>query len=196
MTDPAEKSTAGQPAAGDENDRSREADANAPSSAEGTPHDAEIDELKARADENWDRYLRTAAELENVRKRASRDVENARKYALENFARDLLAVLDSFEMGLSLENADTAALREGSEATLKQLLSVLERANIQPIDPVGEPFDPELHEAISTQPSAEMEPNSVLAVVQKGYTINDRLLRAARVVVSTEPPSADDNDGR
>jgi len=190
MTDPAEKSNAGQSASGDDTEATSQTDAEAAGDAgDAAEHDAAIAALQAKADENWDRYLRTAAELENVRKRATRDVENARKFALESFARDLLAVLDSFEMGLSLENADEAALREGSQATLKQLLTVLERANIKPIDPVGEPFDPEQHEAISMQPSADMEPNSVLAVVQKGYLINDRLLRAARVVVSTEPVS-------
>ena len=148
----------------------------------------DIDALKAKVDENWDRYLRTAAELENVRKRAVRDVENARKYALENFAREILTVVDSFEMGLAAaETADADTLREGSEATLKQLLHALERSQVVVVNPEGEPFDPEHHEAISMQPSADMEPGSVLAVVQKGYILNGRLLRAARVVVSTEP---------
>lgn len=149
--------------------------------------DDALEALRAKADENWNLYLRAAAELDNVRKRASRDVENARKYALENFARELLAVVDSFEMGLAAaETADADALREGSEATLKQLIAALERFNVVAVDPEGEPFDPELHEAISMQPSADMEPGSVLAVVQKGYTLNGRLLRAARVVVSTD----------
>ena len=147
----------------------------------------EIEALQAKADENWDRYLRTAAELENVRKRAARDVEHARKYALENFARELLAVVDSFEMGLATaDTADAASLLEGSEATMKQLQHTLERFQVVQVNPEGEPFDPELHEAISMQPSADMEPGSVMAVVQKGYTLNGRLLRAARVVVSTE----------
>ncbi len=162
------------------------------------PESAEADELeaaKAKAEENWDRYVRAAAELENVRKRAARDVEKARKFALEGFGRELLGVVDSFEMGLAAaENADADALREGSEATLKQLLTALERAGIEVVDPVGEPFDPELHEAISMQPSADMEPNSVLVAIQKGYTLNGRLLRAARVVVSTEPPSEASDD--
>ena len=147
----------------------------------------EIEALRAKADENWDRYLRTAAELENVRKRAARDVEHARKYALENFARELLSVVDSFEMGLAAaDTADAASLLEGSEATMKQLQCTLERFEVVVVSPEGEPFDPELHEAISMQPSPDMEPGSVLAVVQKGYTLNGRLLRAARVVVSTE----------
>lgn len=146
----------------------------------------------ARADENWDRYLRTAAELENVRKRAARDVENARKFALERFATELLAVKDSLEMGLAAANTanDTAnveSLLEGSRTTLKQLAAALERFGVMEVDPEGEPFDPTLHEAMTTQPSAEVEPDTVLTVYQKGYTLNGRLLRPARVVVAAAP---------
>jgi molecular chaperone GrpE len=152
---------------------------------------ADIDALKAQAQENWDRYLRAAAEMENVRKRAVRDVENARKYALENFGRDLLAVVDSLEMGLeAADNAEAATLREGSEATLKLLLTTLERFGISVVDPEGEPFDPELHEAMTMQPSETAEPGSVLAVIQKGYSLNGRLLRPARVIVASEPGNA------
>ncbi len=152
--------------------------------------DDAIASLEAKIEENWNLYLRAAAELENVRKRASRDVENARKYALENFGRELLSVVDSFEMGLAAaENADAETLKEGSLATLKQLKAALERFGIEQINAEGEPFDPELHEAISMQPSEDMEPNSVLAAVQTGYTLNGRLLRPARVVVSTAPES-------
>ena len=151
--------------------------------------DATLAELQAKADDNWDRYLRAAAETENVRKRAARDVEHARKYALEGFGRELLAVKDSLEMGLdAAESADAKALREGSEATLKLLSGTLERFGVTEVDPGGEPFDPEVHEAISVQPSAETEPGSVLAVIQKGYTLNGRLLRPARVIVAAEPP--------
>ena len=150
----------------------------------------ELEAARAKAQENWDLYLRAAAELENVRKRAARDVEKARKYGIESFGRELLGVVDSFEMGLAAAgNADAEALLEGSRATLKQLLTALERFGIEVVDPVGQPFDPELHEAISMQPSADMEPNSVLTAIQKGYTLNGRLLRPARVVVSTELPS-------
>ena len=151
--------------------------------------EAALAELQAKADENWDRYVRAAAETENVRKRAARDVEHARKYALDGFGRELLAVVDSLEMGLdAADSADADALREGSEATLKLLAGTLERFGIARVDPEGEPFDPEFHEAISMQPSADVEPGSVLAVIQKGYTLNDRLLRPARVVVAAEPP--------
>lgn len=147
-------------------------------------------ELQAKADENWDRYLRAAAELENVRKRASRDVENARKFALERFARDLLGVCDSLEMGIAAGAAAGAdALLEGSAATLKQLNSTLAQYGVVEVDPLGEPFDPELHEAMTMQPSAEAEPGSVLTVFQKGYTLNGRLLRPARVVVAQALPA-------
>ncbi len=162
--------------------------------AEGRESEAaatDIEQLQARADENWDRYLRAAAEVENVRKRAARDVEHARKYALENFGRELLAVKDSLEMGLeAAESADADSLRTGSEATLKLLATTLERFGITEIDPEGEPFDPELHEAMTMQPSADVEPGSVLTVIQKGYALNGRLLRPARVVVASEPADA------
>jgi molecular chaperone GrpE len=152
---------------------------------------ARLEELQARADDSWDRYLRAAAEVENVRKRASRDVEHARKYALENFGRELLAVKDSLEMGLEAAgSADADSLREGSEATLKLLATTLERFGVSEIDPEGEPFDPEQHEAMTMQPSADVEPGSVLTVIQKGYSLNGRLLRPARVVVASEPADA------
>ena len=148
-----------------------------------------LDELQARADENWDRYLRAAAETENVRKRASRDVEHARRYALEAFAKEMLSVRDSVEMGIeAAETADAVSLVEGSAATLKLLTTTLERFGISEVDPIGEPFDPELHEAISMQPSADAEPGSVLVVAQKGYALNGRLLRPAMVVVAAEMP--------
>ena len=150
--------------------------------------------LQAKADENWDRYLRAAAEADNVRKRAARDVENARKYALENFGRELLAVKDSLEMGIqAADNADVDALLAGKEATLKLLATTLERFGIEELDPEGEPFDPEQHEAVSMQPSDDLEPGSVLKVIQKGYSLNGRLLRPAMVVVAAEPePSPDE----
>lgn len=144
--------------------------------------------LRARAEENWDKYVRAVAELDNVRKRTARDVESARKYALERFATDLLAVRDSFEMGLAAAgNADTDSLLEGTRATLKQLASTMERFGVTEIDPQGEPFDPTHHEAMMTQPSTEVEPGTVLSVYQKGYLLNGRLLRPARVVVAAAP---------
>ena len=156
-----------------------------------SPADA-LEALQAKADEHWDRYVRAAAEVENVRKRAVRDVEKARKYALEGFGRDLLAVVDSLEMGLAVENADAEALREGSEATCKLLKTTLERFGIAEVDPEGEPFDPEFHEAMSMQPSDTVEPGSVVNVIQKGYALNGRLLRPAMVIVAAEAAGAED----
>ncbi len=142
-------------------------------------------ELQAKADENWERYVRAVAETENVRKRAAREVENAHKFALERFGRELLAVTDGLEMALAAsENATIESLLEGSNATLKLLGSTMERFGISAIDPEGEPFDPELHEAISVQPSDTAEPGTVVAVMQKGYVLNGRLLRPAMVVVA------------
>jgi len=157
--------------------------------------EATLAELTAKADDNWDRYLRALAEVENVRKRATRDVERVRKFALENFARELLAVKDSLELGLTAgQSADAESLVAGSKATLKLLATMLERFGITELDPEGEPFDPEMHEAMTVQPAADAEPGSVLTVIQKGYSLNGRLLRPARVIVAAEPPpeSADE----
>jgi len=166
-----------------------------PKDAEKAGADDRMAELQAKADENWDRYLRAAAEVENIRKRARRDVENAHKFALEGFGRELLAVVDSLEMGLeAAASADAAALIEGSEATCKLLKTTLDRFGILEVDPEGEPFDPEFHEAISMMPAANVEPGSVVTVVQKGYSLSGRLLRPARVIVASEPPAADGDE--
>ncbi len=150
-------------------------------------------ELQAKVSENWEKYLRAAAELENVRKRAARDVENAHKFALERFVGELLAVRDSLEMGLAAgEDIDVESLRQGKEATLKQLTTIMERFGVEELDPQGEPFDPSMHEAMTMQPSADVEPGSVLTVFQKGYALNGRLLRPARVVVAAD---AEDSAG-
>ncbi len=147
-----------------------------------------LESLQAKVDENWDRYVRAMAEADNIRKRATRDIEHAHKFALENFSKDLLAVKDSLEMGLAAaDNADAVSLLAGSEATLKLLAGSLQRFGISEIDPLGEPFDPEQHEAMTMQPSDDAEPGSVLTVIQKGYALNGRLLRPARVIVASEP---------
>ncbi len=152
----------------------------------------DLEAERRRADENWDRYLRTAAELENVRKRAARDLENARKYAIERFAGEILGVADSLEMGIAAgDAADAASLLEGKQATLKQLRKVLADFGVEEIDPAGERFDPDYHEAMTMQPSTEVEPGHVLTVIQKGYRINGRLLRPARVIVASEPQSGE-----
>jgi molecular chaperone GrpE len=148
---------------------------------------SELEQAEATAAENWDRYLRTAAELQNVRKRASRDVENAHRFALERFSRELLAVRDSLEMGLAAaDHASVESLLEGSEATLKILGVTMQQFGIAEVDPAGEAFDPEYHEAISMQPSDDVEPGSVVTVVQKGYSLNGRLLRPAMVIVAAQ----------
>jgi molecular chaperone GrpE len=176
------------PEAGPEDEGPELEAANTESMPESEDAAAALAEARAKADENWDRYLRAAAEMENVRKRAVRDVEHARKFALENFGKELLAVKDSLEMGIAAgESADAQSLLEGSEATLKLLAVTLERFGITEVDPAGEPFDPEYHEAMTMQPSTDAEPGSVLTVIQKGYTLNGRLLRPARVIVAAEP---------
>ncbi len=141
---------------------------------------------EGRALESRDLYMRALAELENVRKRASRDIEQAHKFGLERVAHDLIAVKDSLELGLG-SGATADALREGTQATLQLLSKALEKAGLTEIVPQGEQFNPELHEAMVMQPSAQHVPNSITQVVQKGYQLNGRLLRPARVIVAKEP---------
>ncbi|PVZ12598.1 molecular chaperone GrpE [Pseudomonas sp. URIL14HWK12:I9] len=134
-----------------------------------------------------DQSLRAVADLQNVRRRAEQDVEKAHKFALEKFSADLLPVIDSLERGLELSNADDEALRpmrEGMQLTLKMFEDTLKRYNLEAVDPHGEPFNAEFHQAMAMQESAEVEPNTVLKVFQKGYQLNGRLLRPAMVVVS------------
>jgi molecular chaperone GrpE len=130
--------------------------------------------------------MRALAEVDNVRKRAARDVEQAHKFAVDRFANDLIGVKDSLELGLAADGG-IEALKSGTEATLKLLSKAFEKAGLVEIEPRGDVFNPELHEAMVTQPSAEHEPNTVLQVVQKGYQLNGRLLRPARVIVAREP---------
>jgi molecular chaperone GrpE len=148
-------------------------------------------ESEERAKSHWEQYLRAVAELDNVRKRAQRDIEAANRYGLEKFASELLPVKDSLE--LAVQNAGRAhasSLREGQEATLQQLSRALEKLGVTVIDPLGAPFDPERHEAMMAKESGTAEPNSVLQVVQPGYELNGRLLRPARVIVAKEPARA------
>lgn len=173
-------------------DGSTEVAADSHSDSDGEAQTIAADPLlvaQAKAEENWEKYVRAAAELENVRKRALRDVEKAHKFSLERFARELLAVRDSLELGLGADvEAGAEALLKGSQATLKLLVATMEQFGISQVDPHGEPFDPELHEAMTMQPSAEVESGSVLSVFQKGYTLNGRLLRPALVVVAQDMP--------
>jgi molecular chaperone GrpE len=161
-------------------------------SQSGQPTLAELEqalaEAQARAGTLRDQYMRSVAELDNVRKRAQRDVENASRYGLEKFAAELLPVLDSLEAAVgSADRADAKTLAAGQEATLKLLARAFEKLNIRQIDPLGEPFDPALHEAVMAQPSNTAEPDSVLQVLQRGYELNGRLLRPARVIVARAP---------
>jgi len=138
-----------------------------------------------------DQLLRLQAEAENVRRRAQRDVENAHKFALEKFCGELLPVLDSLEKAVEVarkgEGTDVGAIAEGVELSLRMFLGVMSKAGIEQVNPVGEPFDPQRHEAMAMVPSPHAEPNSVMDVMQKGYLLNGRLVRAAMVVVSKAP---------
>ena len=159
---------------------------------EGAAAEEELAALRAEVATHQDNHLRAVAELDNVRKRATREVEAARRYGLERFATELLPVRDSLEAGIAAaEQTQDNPLLEGSQATLRLLDRVLEQFGISEIDPLGEPFDPQKHEAMTMQPSAETEADSVLIVVQKGYQLNDRLLRPARVVVCSGPPDGE-----
>ena len=141
-------------------------------------------EAEERAKSHWEQYVRALAELDNVRKRAARDIEAANRYGLEKFAAELLPVQDSLEAAVqNAGRADAATLRAGQEATLQLLSKALEKLGVTAIDPKGEAFDPERHEAMMTQES-DADPNTVLQVVQPGYELNGRLLRPARVIVS------------
>jgi molecular chaperone GrpE len=157
----------------------------APASSEAALQ-AALEAAEARALEHRDMYMRALAELDNVRKRAARDVEQAHKYAIDRFANDLVAVKDSLELGLASDAAGDA-LRAGTEATLKLLAKAFEKAGLVEMEPVGQPFNPEFHEAMAMQPSNEQPPNTISQVVQKGYQLNGRLLRPARVIVTREP---------
>ena len=154
--------------------------------AEETPEDALVrleEELVTARDD----VLRAHADAQNVKRRAEQDVEKARKFALESFARELLAVVDNLERALEATAGQDEAVKpvtEGVELTLKSFLDALRKFNVEAVDPQGEPFDPNLHQAMSMVDNAEVEPNTVVAVMQKGYTLNGRLVRPAMVMVS------------
>ena len=176
-----------------------EKDLNVEETGAGNAADARVLELEEQLAAAKDQSLRAAAELQNIRRRAEQDVEKAHKFALEKFAGDLLPVIDSLERGLELSSADDETIkpmREGIELTLKMFHDTLKRYNLEAVDPHGEPFNAEHHQAMAMQESADVEPNSVLKVFQKGYLLNGRLLRPAMVVVSKAPtapqPSIDE----
>ena len=145
---------------------------------------AEVAALQAKIADMQDQYVRGQAEVQNARRRADEEVSKARKFALESFADSLLPVVDSLEAGLAVQNATPEQIREGAEATLRQLISALERNKVIAINPAaGAKFDPAQHQAISVVP-AEQEPNTIVTVLQKGYLIAERVLRPALVTVS------------
>lgn len=155
---------------------------------------AAIEEAQREIASLEDRALRAAAEAENVRRRADRSIENARKFALERFVEDLLPAVDSFERAVEAasgqtkgEGSEASAIAEGIELSLKLLQGAMERQGIAAVDPIGAPFDPNLHEAMTMVDNAEVEPGSVVDVFQKGYTVNGRLIRPARVIVARQP---------
>lgn len=172
--------------------------AETPNPTPGEPMADPVAELKAalaeaqqKAAQNWDAYVRAVAELDNLRKRSQRDLENAHRYALERFLQELLPVKDSLEAGIAVAAGSADSLREGLEMTLKMLAALLERFDVREINPArGAAFNPEQHEAMTLQPSTEIAPGTVLQTVQKGYQLNDRLLRAARVIVAKSPDAA------
>ncbi len=150
--------------------------------ATSTP-EAQIEELNAQLAEAQAAVLYAKAEGENIRRRAFEDIDKARKFALERFSGELLAVKDSLDGALAVENATVESYKNGVELTAKQLMSVFEKFNIAEVNPTGEKFDPNKHQAISAIES-DIEPNTVLTVLQKGYTLNERVLRPALVMVS------------
>ncbi|NOQ13591.1 MAG: nucleotide exchange factor GrpE [Methyloprofundus sp.] len=140
-----------------------------------------------KATENWDKVLRIQAEMDNLKRRTQKDLDSAHKYGLEKFAKELLNVIDSLELGIQAATSDVpevVKLKEGSELTIKQFEAVFAKFNIEAIDPTGQPFDPEFHQAMTMLPSEDAEPNTVINVFQKGYVLNGRLIRPAMVVVA------------
>ena len=168
-------------------DEQRMNDADAEPQDEVAALTSQLAEAEAKTAEHWDRLLRLQADMENQRKRAQNDVNKARKFALESIVSDLLPVKDSLEMGLaasSSEEVDPKSIIEGAELTLKMLAQVFEKNNILEVNPVDEKFHPEFHQAMSMQEVEGKAPNTVTGVMQKGYTLNERLVRPALVMVS------------
>jgi molecular chaperone GrpE len=181
-----------------ESEVSQEADVSEDSSEEVSVEELQkqLKKTQKTAEENWDKAVRTQAEMENLKRRTQKDLENAHKYGLEKFAKELLSVIDSLELGIQAstsDNPEVIALKQGSELTIKQFEAVFEKFNIEAMDPVGQPFNPELHQAMTMQPSADVEPNTVINVFQKGYVLNGRLIRPAMVVVSQAAKPADES---
>jgi len=154
---------------------------------------SELAALQKKADEHYDQLVRAHAEIENLKRRHTQELEKAHKYALDKFVGELLTIWDSLELGLQAaqnDEVDVASLREGTELTVKMFGDVMEKFNVERINPEGETFNPEFHQAMSMVPNAEMAPNTVMAVMQKGVSLNGRLIRPAMVVVSQAMPEA------
>lgn len=146
-----------------------------------------LEDARAKADDHWEQLLRARAELENLRRRHAGEIEKAHKYALDGFVKELLQVRDSLELGHDAArdgSADVEKLREGTELTLKLLTDVMTKFGVEQINPQGEAFNPDFHQAMTVQPRADLAPNTVVSVVQKGYLLNGRLARPALVIVS------------
>ena len=153
---------------------------------------SEIDELKKLADENWEKVLRLQAELENLRKRTLKDVESASKGSIERVIQEILPIMDSFELGVKVDTSTKQGVEtfiEGQTATFKLFQSVLDKFLIETINPENMKYDPELHEVISMQDSDDTESGYIIEVIQKGYRLKNRLLRPARVIVSSDDKS-------
>ncbi len=158
-----------------------------------------LEDVQQKANDYWDQLLRARADLTNQQRRAERELENAHKYALDRFVRELLPIHDSLELGVhaaTAVDADPANLAEGSALTLELFNKAMEKFGVQMVDPNGEPFNPEHHQAVSMQPAAEVAPNTVIKVFQKGFLLNERLIRPATVIVSSGGGSGKDKEDR
>lgn len=181
---PANGTRPDQLAAADQTPDIAESVAESSSAAEEMPSlDQALQQAQLKSDEYHDAWLRAKAETENVRRRAQEDIAKAAKFAIDRFARELLAVKDSLEAALGIETASVEFLRSGTELTLRQLVSAFEKSALTEVNPIGEKFDPHRHQAISVVES-EHEPNTVVTVLQKGYLLADRVLRPALVIVA------------
>jgi molecular chaperone GrpE len=161
--------------------------------------EAQLDAARAEAKEYHDRLLRMAAELDNYKKRSARDLDDMRKYATENLIRQLLTVVDNLERAIEsadLENGKAQGVVDGVVMTLKEIMKILEKHHVKPIEALGEPFDPAFHQAMSQEERADQPSNTVVQEFQKGYLIHDRLLRPAMVVVSKAVNDAQMNENK
>jgi molecular chaperone GrpE len=146
-------------------------------------------EARAQAEQHYDSLLRVQADMDNLRRRTEREIDSAKKFALERVINDLIPVLDSMEMGLQASTQaanDQDTIRQGLEMTLKMFQDVMARFHVESLDPTGQKFNPQEHEAMTMQPSAEHEPNTVMMTIQKGYKLHGRVVRPARVVISAQ----------